>query len=97
MVLITGGFGYLGGRIANYLSKSGNTVRIGTSRNNIASEEAQSFDEIVKIDLFDDESLESACENVSIVIHLAAMNANECVKNPKEAHKINVLNTPVQR
>ena len=54
MVLITGGFGYLGGRIANYLRKSGNTLRIGTSRANTDSQDGQSLYEIVKINLFDD-------------------------------------------
>jgi nucleoside-diphosphate-sugar epimerase len=36
MILVTGGFGYLGGRICKSLINSGNKVRIGTSRKNVS-------------------------------------------------------------
>ena len=93
MVLITGGFGYLGGRIAEYLRKSGFSVRIGTSRSKIESNESHSSYEIVKLNLLDNQSLEAACKNVSIVIHLAAMNSQSCVQEPEKASKININGT----
>jgi len=93
MVLITGGFGYLGGRIAEHLLKSGYSVRIGTHRGNVASDESNSSYEIVNLNLFDNKSLEEACHNVSIVIHLAAMNAQSCAKEPKKACQVNTDGT----
>ena len=93
MVLITGGSGYLGGRIAEYLRKSGYSVRIGTSRDKIEPDEFHSSYEIVKLNLLDSKSLEAACTNVSIVIHLAAMNAQLCAQEPKKASQINIDGT----
>ena len=93
MVLITGGFGYLGGRIAEHLLKSGYSVRIGTHRGNVACDESNSSYEIVNLNLFDNKSLEEACHNVSIVIHLAAMNAQSCAKEPKKACQVNTDGT----
>ena len=84
MVLITGGFGYLGGRIAEHLLKSGYSVRIGTHRSNVASDESNSSYEIVNLNLFDNKSLEEACHNVSIVIHLAAMTGVDLCETEKE-------------
>ena len=89
MVLITGGFGYLGGRIANDLRKSGYSLRIGTSRDKLVFKENQSPNEIVKLDFLNDKSLEAACKNVSIVIHLAAMNAESCLQDPDKALLVN--------
>jgi len=93
MVLITGGFGYLGGRIAAYLRQSGHSVRIGTSREKIGPNESHSSYEVVTINLLDKKSLEAACKSVSIVIHLAALNAQSCEKDPEKASKINIEGT----
>jgi len=89
MVLITGGFGYLGGRIANDLRKSGYSLRIGTSQNKLVFKDNQSPDEIVKLDFLNDKSLEVACNNITIVIHLAAMNLESCLQDPDKALLVN--------
>jgi UDP-glucose 4-epimerase len=93
MVLITGGFGYLGGRIAEYLRKSGYRVRIGSSRSIIESNESHSSYQVVQLDLFSNKSLETACKDVSIVIHLAALNAQLCEQDPEKASQINTEGT----
>lgn len=93
MVLITGGFGYLGGRIAEYLSKSGFKVRIGTSRSKIDAIESRQTYDVVKINLLNSKSLEEACKDVSVVIHLAALNAQLCEQDPKKASEINTDGT----
>ena len=84
MILITGGAGYLGGRIAYYLVQSGIQVRIGSR--------SSSYDRF-QMDLLDVGSLEHACEGVSTIIHLAAMNAQDCGSNPELALEVNVLGT----
>jgi len=76
MILVTGGGGYLGGRIVKYLIQEGLSARIGHR------------------DIFNDlGSLKNACRNVTTIIHLAAMNAQECQNDPKAALLVNGLNT----
>lgn len=85
MILITGGSGYLGGRISTYLEKLGYQVRIGKS--------VKSDSNGLPIDFTDDHSLDSACDGISSIIHLAAMNAQSCGANPEEALLVNSLGT----
>jgi UDP-glucose 4-epimerase len=93
MVLITGGFGYLGGRIAEYLWKSGYSVRIGTRKIELESNVSHPHYDLVQLNLFNKKSLEAACKNITIIIHLAAMNAQESVQEPEKAFQINVEGT----
>ena len=85
MVLITGGSGYLGGRIAAHLERLGCQVRIGKS----VESDSNGF----PIDLTDDHSINGACDGISSIIHLAAMNAQSCDNNPEKALLINGLGT----
>ena len=85
MVLITGGSGYLGGRISTYLEQLGYQVRIGKS----VKSDSNGF----PIDFTDDHSIDSACDGISSIIHLAAMNAQSCSANPEEALLVNSLGT----
>jgi UDP-glucose 4-epimerase len=76
MVLITGGTGYLGGRIVDYLNQSGVQVRVANR------------------EIFvNQHSLEQACNNVTAIVHLAAMNAQDCEKDPESALLVNGLGT----
>lgn len=93
MVLITGGFGYLGGRVSEYLINCGYRVRIGTSSKVPDLKEFNPSFEVALIDLQDSLSLENACKDVSIVIHLAAMNAQLCSQDPFKAELVNVHGT----
>jgi len=75
-LLITGGSGYLGGRIVEYLTQKGYSVRVSGR------------------DIFSDrKSLESACNGIKTIIHLAAMNAQDCAKDPEKALLVNGLNS----
>ncbi len=85
MVLITGGSGYLGGRIAAHLEQLGYQVRVGKS--------VKSNSNGFPIDFTDDHSINSACDGISSIIHLAAMNAQSCNDNPEKALLINSLGT----
>ena len=86
-VLITGGSGYLGGRIADYLSEYSEYNIIIASRNY-----ATKFNNR-KIDWNSKKSINDVCIKIDIIIHLAAMNAKECIENPEKAFEINVTNT----
>jgi UDP-glucose 4-epimerase len=85
MVLITGGSGYLGGRISSYLEQLGYSVRVGKS----ISSNSDGF----PIDISDDESIDRACDGISHIIHLAAMNKQSCDDNPERALMVNGLGT----
>jgi UDP-glucose 4-epimerase len=75
-ILVTGGNGYLGGRIVEHLTQMGLSIRVGGR------------------DIFSDsDSLESACSDITAVVHLAAMNAQDCDKDPEAALMVNVLNS----
>jgi len=84
MILVTGGEGYLGGRIVNYLTSNGLQVKVGGRVERAG---------VVKIDFDSQESLSETCKKVDCVIHLAAMNAPDCEKNPEDALLVNSLGT----
>jgi UDP-glucose 4-epimerase len=93
MILITGGLGYLGGRIAAHLILAGFKVRIASSRKFPKIPSVLSSCEIVYVDFFDNTSLESACNNVSTILHLAGINAANSSDDPESALLINGLGT----
>ncbi len=88
-LLITGGLGYIGGRLAQYLEKAnGINIKLLARRNSHIPEWARDTT-IVSGDVKDIPSLETACENVDTVIHLAAVNEIDSMKNPLEALRVN--------
>ena len=93
MILVTGGLGYLGGRIVSYFIDSGQTVRIASSRIKPEIPEQFSSCEIVYINFNDSITLENACDKVSFVIHLAGLNAKESKEDAKAALFVNGLGT----
>ena len=93
MILITGGLGYLGGRVAAHLILAGFKVRIASSRKFPKIPNLLSSCEVVYIDFFDKTSLESACNKISIIIHLAGINAHNSESDPESALLINGLGT----
>ena len=77
-VLITGGFGYLGGRLAQHLSaQKRNEILLGT-RGEIISPAWLSNAKVVKTDWYSKEELEGMCVGIDSIVHLAAMNAQDC-------------------
>jgi UDP-glucose 4-epimerase len=91
-ILITGGFGYIGGRLAIYLANAGHEIHIATRSLNISSNWIPKV-KVVNISWNDHKALEYACSDVDIVIHAAGMNAQDCVTNPEEALNFNGLTT----
>lgn len=92
-VLITGGFGYLGGRIAVELAQNQKwVVRLG-SRKVQPSPDWLPQAQTVAMDVVDPQSLGTALTGISAVVHLAAMNEHECVADPNKAVLVNTLGT----
>ena len=89
-VLITGGLGYVGGRIAEYLSRDNDLhLSIGTRRDEIAVPDWIENNDVVKMDLTSHMSLENACAGVRYVIHLAGLNEIDSAKDPEKALVVN--------
>ncbi len=91
-VLVTGGFGYLGGRIAQFLSANGHNVILGT-RSEFQSPDWLPESQVEKIDWNDNELLDSICKNVDVVIHAAGMNADDSFSYPVQALAFNGVAT----
>ncbi len=91
---MTGGLGYVGGRVAQYLSEFPDfSLRLGTRQKKPPQPSWLKRGEIIPLDLLSEESLDNACRGVDAVLHLAAINEIESLANPKEAFKINSLGT----
>ena len=88
-ILITGGSGFLGGRIVKHLSSLGIFNLVVASRQNNSLSNVKTY----HVDWNSEKILNELCSNIDIIIHLAAMNAKDCLNNPKEAYNTNVFNT----
>jgi UDP-glucose 4-epimerase len=91
-VLITGGSGYIGGRLAQALiEESRFHLRLGVRQPRAIMPMWAREAEVVPLGLLSPEDLNSACHGVRCVIHLAALNEIESLANPEEALRINGL------
>jgi len=88
-ILITGAFGYLGGRISSFYSSipeyeitlaSSRVVKIPNPSRNL---------KVIRINWNDKQSIHNACKNIDVIIHTLGMNAQDCILNPEEALKVN--------
>jgi UDP-glucose 4-epimerase len=91
-VLVVGGFGYLGGRIAQHLSAAGLSVVLGTRKNYKPPDWLPSC-LTAQLDWSSTDALVAACELIDIVIHAAGMNAEQCSQNPVNALEFNGVAT----
>jgi UDP-glucose 4-epimerase len=95
-ILITGGLGYLGGRIADSLKRNhpDSTIVLGTSRNISKTPDWAKPYQIVQLNLLDQKSIEEVVSNnIHTIIHLAALNEDDSFKIVKSAWEINALGT----
>jgi UDP-glucose 4-epimerase len=94
-ILVTGGLGYVGGRVAEWLAKDPDFEVFITSRNPglAALPEWLPDDHCVKLDILNDDDVKSACKNIEIIIHCAALNEIESLKDPEKALLVNGLGT----
>jgi UDP-glucose 4-epimerase len=94
VVLITGGLGYVGGRLAQALEEQSSfSLRLGTRRPEQRPPSALKKSVLVPFDLEADDTVRTACQGVRYVIHLAALNEIDSLRSPEEAVNINTLGT----
>lgn len=89
-ILITGGFGYIGGRVAQHLGKIyGDENILLFVKNNKIKPDWVGDKKILSGDVLDISSLEAACKDIDVIIHLAALNEIDSERNPLKALRIN--------
>ena len=87
-ILITGGLGFIGGRVATHLSSLGHQIVIASRTKHDAPiwlPAARMF----HLNWEDVSSLRKACENVDVVVHAAGMNSRDCEISPEKALEFN--------
>lgn len=91
-ILITGGLGFVGGRLAVHLQQAGHQIVLG-SRKVSSAPNWLPLAEVVKIDWGNDPGLVRSCKGIDVVIQAAGMNAQDCAANPVAALEFNGLAT----
>lgn len=92
-ILVTGGFGYLGGRIAEHFRNQGYPVAIlGLPPRPEVMKWAVGFD-IRIADVTKPETLRGTIRRGSAVIHLASVNQQVCERNPRQSVLVNGTGT----
>lgn len=91
-VLITGGFGLIGGRLALHLQQAGMQIVLGT-RQARPSPDWLPEAEVVTTNWCYTDALTTICRQVDVVIHTAGMNAQDCSVDPATALEFNGLAT----
>src|SRR3989338_2624846 len=94
-ILITGGLGYVGGRVAQYFSKNHPEVnlRLTTHRRGIQKPGWLAKGDVVEMDLVNDDDIERACQDIDVILHLAALHEVDCAKDAKHAVRVNERGT----
>ena len=87
-ILITGGFGFLGSRLAEHFIHQGYSVTLA-SRSTRKLNKNLSGAKTYKVDWKNEENLIEMVKNQDVVIHAAGVNAKNCVNNPEEANSFN--------
>lgn len=86
-ILITGGSGYIGGRLANFFASSNHEVHIASRR--FPSDSVDSRVKFHMVDWNDESSLGSLVKGIDVIIHCAGMNKQDCQSNPVAAFEFN--------
>ena len=94
-ILLTGGLGYVGGRVAKGLAQDPEFDITVTSRNPDTTElpEWLSGDQCVKLDVLNGDDSKNVCKNRDVIIHFAALNEIDSALDPEKALLVNVLGT----
>ena len=92
-VLLTGGFGNLGGRIAAAIHASGGwDIRLASRTHSSAPSWTPGAD-VVNFDLLNRDQVGDACSGINAIVHLAALNDRQAAKDPSLAEAISGTGT----
>ena len=97
-ILITGGMGFIGSYLVDYLLKQGNEITILDNFSNSNKKSRKKIEnnnlKIIEGDIRKINDVHNSIKNKEIVIHLAAkISVEESIKNPKETFDVNVGGT----
>src|ERR1041385_3632743 len=93
-ILITGGLGYVGGRIARALAEETDfTLLLGTRNPALPKPAWLKEGSVVPLDVTSERALPDLGKKVRFVLHLAAMNEIESARDPAAAVTVNTLGT----
>lgn len=92
-LLITGGFGYLGGRLVKYFAENNNNEILIGSRYQKELIRNMKQTQIVRTEWASEKQLRAICNSVDAIIHVAGMNAHDCAQKPDSALECNGVNT----
>jgi UDP-glucose 4-epimerase len=91
-ILITGGLGFVGGRLAVHLAQPGHQIVLG-SRTAITPPDWLPKAAVAQIEWDDARALEHSCKGVDVVIQAAGMSAQDCAADPVAALAFNGVAT----
>ncbi len=92
-LLVTGGFGYLGGCFSKYIvENTEHDLIVATRKKNAAPAWLQNS-QIAEIQWDSAANLEELCSEVDIVVHMSGMNAGDCSQNYISALEVNAVST----
>jgi UDP-glucose 4-epimerase len=89
-ILVAGGSGFVGGRLAESLSNIGHEVTITYNNKKPALKNHPNIG-AVKINLFHSKNLQKVCKGFDFVIYAIGMDAQNCLKDPVGAISVNAL------
>ena len=92
-ILITGGTGYLGGRLAHYLKNINGFEIIIASRKCLEEKIISTDFKTIHINWDSDENLIKICRDVDTIIHLAGINTSDSLYDPVKALEFNGVTT----
>ena len=96
-ILITGGLGYIGGRVASYLKEKAPESHIFLTtrdKNKALPSWADDFT-VLQMDLLDEDSIADCLKDkdINVIIHLAALNEIDSMNDPALALEVNMQGT----
>lgn len=94
-ILLTGGLGYVGGRVAEWLARDPEYGIFVTSRDPDAALLPAwcPKNHCLRLDLMDDEDIATVCRGKDVIVHFAALNEIDSLKDPDRALLVNGLGT----
>jgi len=91
-IIISGGLGYVGGRLSKYLAENGHTVTaLSRQANSLPHLTLPTGMSIAHPDVFAQQP--DKLNVFDVFIHLAALNENDCVTYPAKAIEVNITHT----